>query len=153
MRKLLSVLLVSSAVLVTGHAMAQDTGAQNDDPVASAPDRERGGRRDPVDLEKFSRLESLKAADKDGDGSLSREELEALALERIVKRMADRMERRLDIDGDGTVTIAEIEKQRGKEFAALDRNEDGVLDRSELRAGKRHGGPDGGRHGGHGPRR
>ncbi|MBV2143868.1 calcium-binding protein [Falsochrobactrum sp. TDYN1] len=93
------------------------------------------GKRGPVDLEKFSRMEQIKAADTDGDGSLSREEIEALALKRIVSRAADRMERRLDINGDGKVTLEEIEKQRQKEFAALDRNEDGKLDRREMRAG------------------
>jgi len=65
--------------------------------------------------------------------------------------MADRMERRLDVNGDGKVTIDEIEKQKQKEFAALDRNNDGKLEGKELRAahkgshgahGSRHGGQD-----------
>jgi Ca2+-binding EF-hand superfamily protein len=96
------------------------------------------GKRGPVDLEKFSRMDDLRAADTDGDGVLSRAEIEALALKRIVSRAADRMERRLDINGDGKVTLAEVENQRKKEFAALDRNEDGKIDRSEMRAAKMH---------------
>ncbi len=75
----------------------------------------------------------------------SRDEIEALALKRMVSRAADRMERRLDVKGDGKITLEAIEKQRQKEFAALDRNEDGKLDRHELRAGKKfhHHGPKG----------
>jgi Ca2+-binding EF-hand superfamily protein len=126
--------------VASGLAYAQDNGANtgNDAPAVTGPENPAGRQRDrqPVDLEKFSRLDALKSADKDNDGTLSREELEAYALDRLVQRMANRMERRLDVNGDGVVTVDEIEKQRGKEFAALDRNDDGVLDRSELRAGK-----------------
>ncbi|MNE92623.1 EF hand [compost metagenome] len=96
-------------------------------------------------------MDELKAADTNGDGVLSRDEIEALALKRMVSRAADRMERRLDVKGDGKITLEAIEKQRQKEFAALDRNEDGKLDRHELRAGKKfHHGPKGPHHGGKG---
>ena len=146
MRKLIIALSATTIVLSAGYSFAQsdddaseettiemeaDTG---DDAEAAAP--EARAKRGPVDLERFSRLDNLKAADKDGDGTLSREELEAHALARIVERRANRMERRLDITGDGAVTIEEIEKHRAKQFAALDRNEDGQLDRKEMRMGK-----------------
>ncbi|GFP62721.1 hypothetical protein BCBD1442_20790 [Brucella ceti] len=40
------------------------------------------------------------------------------------------------MNGDGKVTLDEIQNQRKKEFAALDRNDDGKLDRHEMRAAK-----------------
>lgn len=146
---ILSTILVGS-ILSAGYSLAQDTEEDDiDEPAIEATeDMEQNRRfgREPIDLAQFSRLDDLKAADENGDGTLTREEIEAYVLQQIVQRRADRMERRLDINGDGTITIEEIEKQKEKEFAALDRNEDGKLDRSEMRAGfGKHG-----RHGGHG---
>lgn len=131
---------VIATSLLAVPALAQENSSANTDKPAAettvAPNKDMKGKRGPVDLEKFSRMDDLKAADTDGDGVLSRAEIEALALKRIVSRAADRMERRLDVNGDGKVTLAEVENQRKKEFAALDRNEDGKIDRSEMRAAK-----------------
>lgn len=131
---------VIATSLLAVPALAQDnSGANTDKPAAEttvAPHKNMKGQHGPVDLEKFSRMDDLKAADTNGDGVLSRDEIEALALKRVVSRAADRMERRLDVNGDGKVTLAEVENQRKKEFAALDRNEDGKVDRSEMRAAK-----------------
>ncbi|MFB8341460.1 EF-hand domain-containing protein [Brucella cytisi] len=135
-------LAVIATSLLAVPALAQENSSANTDKPAAettvAPNKDMKGKRGPVDLEKFSRMDDLKAADTDGDGVLSRAEIEALALKRIVSRAADRMERRLDVNGDGKVTLAEVENQRKKEFAALDRNEDGKIDRSEMRAAKMH---------------
>ena len=153
MRKLIIVLSATTIALSAGYSFAQGDGDTVEDEAIVENDAEAGApnerfKRGPVDLERFSRLDNLKAADKDGDGTLSREELEAHALARIIERRANRMERRLDVNGDGTVTIEEIEKHRAKQFAALDRNDDGQLDRKEMRAGKqfRDHGPRKGRH-------
>ncbi|WP_433760269.1 EF-hand domain-containing protein [Brucella anthropi] len=133
---------VIATSLLAVPALAQENSSANTDKPAAettvSPNKDMKGKRGPVDLEKFSRMDDLKAADTDGDGVLSRAEIEALALKRIVSRAADRMERRLDVNGDGKVTLAEVENQRKKEFAALDRNEDGKIDRSEMRAAKMH---------------
>ncbi|KAB2676736.1 calcium-binding protein [Brucella tritici] len=133
---------VIATSLLAVPALAQENNSANTDKPAAetavASNKDMKRKRGPVDLEKFSRMDDLKAADTDGDGVLSRAEIEALALKRIVSRAADRMERRLDINGDGKVTLAEVENQRKKEFAALDRNEDGKIDRSEMRAAKMH---------------
>ena len=82
-------------------------------------------------------MDRLKEADKNGDGTLSQDEIEAMAMKRVVERQAQRMTKRLDVDGDGIVTIAEVEKQKGKRFALMDRNDDGKLEKSEMRHGKR----------------
>ncbi|WP_343314662.1 calcium-binding protein [Brucella sp. BE17] len=128
--------------LLSASAMAQDNSAAKSEgqeaPAATVQDKDLKGKRGPIDLEKFSRMDELKAADTDGDGVLSRAEIEALVQKRIVQRAADRLERRLDINGDGKVTLAEVENQRKKEFAALDRNEDGKIDRTEMRAAHKY---------------
>ena len=89
--------------------------------------------------ERGSRMEAhFKAADKDNDGSLTREE--AKAMPRVAKNFDA-----IDADKSGTVTLAEIHtsmKDRAKEmhergmesFKAADRNGDGMLDREEAKA-------------------
>ncbi|MFI3904684.1 MULTISPECIES: EF-hand domain-containing protein [Ochrobactrum] len=149
--KTLYIAVIASALLSTS-AFAQEKATEATDTSAMDTSITQNdgpkGKREPIDFEKFSRMDELKAADTNGDGVLSRDEIEALALKRMVSRAADRMERRLDVNGDGKITLEAVEKQRQKEFAALDRNEDGKLDRKELRAAKKfnHHGPKGPHH-------
>ncbi|MCT7375167.1 EF-hand domain-containing protein [Chelativorans salis] len=79
------------------------------------------------------RLKALQAADTDGDGALSQEELVTYVTKREFERRAERMTRMLDIDGDGTVTLAEFENHQGERFALLDRDDNGELSEDELR--------------------
>lgn len=153
--KTLYIAVIASTLLSTA-AFAQTSTSESTDKSATDTSITQNdgmkGNRGPIDLEKFSRMDELKAADTNGDGILSRDEIEALALKRMVSRAADRLERRLDVKGDGKITLDAIEKQRQKEFAALDRNDDGKLDRHELRGAKKfhHHGPKGPHHGGKG---
>ncbi|MGU3398150.1 EF-hand domain-containing protein [Brucellaceae bacterium D45D] len=137
-----AILAIVASSLLSAPVLAQENSnaaaGKSATEAATTQDKDVKGKRGPIDLEKFSRMDDLKAADTDGDGVLSRAEIEALVQKRIVQRAADRMERRLDINGDGKVTLAEVENQRKKEFAALDRNEDGKVDRKELRAAHKH---------------
>lgn len=140
--KTLILAIVASSVLVSP-VLAQDTNKASSD---KAPvENSAKPARQPIDLAKFTRMEELKAADTNGDGILSREEIEAHALKMMVKRSADRMERRLDVNKDGKISLEAIEKARTAKFAELDKNKDGILDRSELKSrehsgkGKFHG--------------
>ncbi|EKF44062.1 EF-hand domain-containing protein [Nitratireductor indicus] len=92
-----------------------------------------------ISLEEFSsmRLEQLKAADKDGDGVLSEAELQDHVQQRELERKARHAARRLDVDGDGKVTIAEIEGLQKKRFALMDANNDGKIEQDEMRRGFR----------------
>ncbi len=138
MRKLIIVLAATTIAASAGYAFAQASSNASGETAVETRDDQRGGRfnKEPVDLETFSRMDDLKAADEDSDGLLSRAEIEAHALAQLVKRAADRIERRLDINRDGKVELSEIERQKEKRFALLDANEDGKLDRREMRAGK-----------------
>ena len=90
-----------------------------------------------VDLAEFTNMDRLKKADANGDGILSQDEITAMIEKAILERKVERATRRLDIDGDGTVTLAEIEKQKAKRFALMDRNDDGKIEKAELRPWKR----------------
>ena len=158
-----------------------DAAATPDKPQAGMPGRDgmerpgrRGGPMGWLDTDKDGaiakdefqgrRLARLAAADTDGDGTLSQPELEAMVLKQIAERRARQLTKRLDINGDGKVTLAEIESMRDKRFAVMDRNDDGKIDARELAEvhrgmGPKHGMQRGGRdgmqgkhHGRHGER-
>lgn len=144
-------------VFAVGGALAQtETPAKDPTPAAiDAPVKAEHSKRakidtnedGTIDLAEFTNMDRLKQADTNGDGTLSKDEIEAMAMKQLVEQRARRITNRLDVNGDGVVTIAEVEKQKAKRFALLDRNDDGKLDKSELRHGwKHHKGRD---HGGH----
>ncbi len=87
---------------------------------------------------------AFKAADRDGDGTLDKEE--AKAMPRVAKNFD-----RLDADKDGTVdmkeiaagmkgaakqTIGRMHDKAGARFAAADKDGDGTLDKEEAKAMK-----------------
>lgn len=139
MKSLSVTIVLATSIIFVSPALAQDNNAAEagDAKIELSDHAKKHTDNEPVDLAKFSRMNELKAADSNGDGALSHEELEALATKRMASRAADRMQRRLDSNGDGKVTLEEVEKQRTKEFAALDRNDDGKLSPKEMRAAKR----------------
>ena len=88
-----------------------------------------------ISLEEFSSvgLGKMIAADKDGDGILSTDEISAEMEAERQRRRERAMMRRLDVNGDGSVTVAELKDRMTKQFAVLDRNSDGTLSADELR--------------------
>ena len=61
----------------------------------------------------------------------------ASEIERMrAERMARRIVERFDADGDGMLTVAEIESRQKKMFALLDRNDDGKIVKEEMPRGK-----------------
>lgn len=69
----------------------------------------------------------IKAVDTNGDGMLQKEELEAHVMEQVqamVEKKSEAMFNRLDSDGDGAVSDAELQEKMGKS-----RNEDRMFDR------------------------
>src|SRR3546814_4022522 len=66
------------------------------------------------------------------DQSLTLGEYEQLWLDAMRERMVDRFQD-LDADGDAKVTAEEFQRPFAKVVRHMDRNEDGVVDRSEAR--------------------
>jgi len=143
-------LAAAALTSVTAIAMAQTTPAT---PAPAAPEANESAPRHgmrmghrmarldtnndgAVSQDEFASATRMKEADANGDGEITQDELVALLQKRDYERRAQHMTRRLDIDGDGKVTVAEIELQRGKMFALMDRNNDGKLEGRELRRGQ-----------------
>jgi len=143
---LVSAVALSVAAGAVGFAQAQQAG-NNDAPAAAQQQNERrpsgffsrldANNDGSIAKDEFggNRLDQLQAADENTDGTLSQEELASYLMKREFERGAARMANRLDINGDGNVTIAELESQQAKRFALLDRNDDGQLSQDELRRG------------------
>ncbi len=81
------------------------------------------------------RDDRFSAFDGDRSQSLSLAEFEGLWLDFMRERMVDGFQR-LDADGDGQVTLAEVNRPLGQMVRRMDRNEDGVIDRSDFKRGK-----------------
>jgi hypothetical protein len=109
--------------------------------------------KDQMKAERMARREAHQAEvlaenDTDKDGTLSEAERAAMRTKRV-----DAMFGRLDADGDGKVTAAELEATGGRrggvrDFAEADTDGDGALTKAELEAVRgnrrvRRGGPDG----------
>jgi Ca2+-binding EF-hand superfamily protein len=104
---------------------------------------ERGGHFERLDadnsgdvsFEEFSTRfeERLSDADANTDGTITVEELADHIVRQRAERQAERMIRRFDVDGDGSLKLEEIESRQKKHFALIDRNDDGVLSQEELR--------------------
>jgi len=89
-------------------------------------DKNRDGK---VDAAEFGNERRFKAMDRDGDGVLTKEEIEqALDKEDRERRMTPL--ERFDLDRDGKVTREEF-KGPSKLFDRMDRNQDGVIDEKD----------------------
>ena len=74
-----------------------------------------------------AQAEMLARFDANGDGTLSLDEFSALHAEFTRSRMVDRFQR-LDDDGDGQVTAAEMERPLDRMARRMDRDDDGDID-------------------------
>lgn len=94
------------------------------------------------------------AADTDGDGFLSADELTASSQKRNSERAAKRLERLMehrDANNDGKLSAEEMapsQDRAAKRFERADKNDDGTLSAEEFEAASKHGGKRG-KKGGH----
>ena len=106
----------------------------------AAVDANKDGKITPDEIAAFRAAEA-KAADTDGDGLMSAEELAVLhtkALQTRAAEMATRMIERQDSDGDGKLSGAEmtVRPMGERMFERLDTDKDGALSEAELAAAK-----------------
>jgi Ca2+-binding EF-hand superfamily protein len=129
---LLGALAALALTSAAGAALAQDGAREM--PRFEALDTDGDGRITREELE--ARADARFAeADADGDGKLTPAELEAAAEKRRAERIA-RMVERLDADGDGALDRGELTERRGagRIFERLDADSDGALTREEFAA-------------------
>lgn len=97
---------------------------------------EMQARRSDITIEQFN------AMDKDHNGQLSRDEMRAVARERMQAR-ADERFKKLDTNGDGGLSQQELsaarEQAASERFKKLDINGDGKLTEDEMQAGRAFG--------------
>jgi Ca2+-binding EF-hand superfamily protein len=74
----------------------------------------------------------VKAADKDGDGKATLEEISATFKADDAAVRAGQFMKRFDTDADGAVTSAEVDTWRKVRFARLDADSDGKLTKEEM---------------------
>ncbi len=87
-----------------------------------------------VSMEEFMLLHDLrfKNADANNDGALDDSEVDAIIAARAAG-MKSRMLERLDGDGNGQISAEEFANPFQERFSRLDRNDDGSIERSEMR--------------------
>ncbi|WP_138936219.1 EF-hand domain-containing protein [Roseovarius arcticus] len=84
------------------------------------------------------RAATVANADASGDGDISLDEFETIYVELTRDRMVDAFQK-LDEDGDGVVTQAEMDAKFGNVVDRMDRNDDGKLDRADRKGHGRKG--------------
>ena len=135
--------IISVGIATTGSAFADDKKRKGKGKRGVNIERIDTDKSGTISLEEFASVGMGKmiAADKDGDGILSTDEVSAAMEAERKRRREEAMMKRLDVNGDGSITVAELQDRMNKQFALLDRNSDGSLSEEEIRKmrGKRKG--------------
>jgi Ca2+-binding EF-hand superfamily protein len=135
--------IIGVGLSATGSAFADDKKRKGKGKRGINIERIDTDKSGAVSLEEFASvgLGKMIAADKDGDGILSTDEISAEMEAERKRRREEAMMKRLDVNGDGSITVVELQDRMNKQFAVLDRNSDGSLSTEELRKmrGKRKG--------------
>ena len=135
--------IIGVGIATTGSAFADDKKRKGKGKRGVNIERIDTDKSGSISLEEFASvgLGKMIAADKDGDGILSTDEVSAAMEAERKRRREEAMMKRLDVNGDGSITVAELQDRMSKQFALLDRNSDGSLSEEEIRKmrGKRKG--------------
>lgn len=141
--KLAGSALILAAALMGAAAYAQDAMPQKPHGGFdfAALDADKDGKVTKAEVEAF-RAAKVKAMDANADGKISADELAApriaAATDRIKARSAE-MVTKLDSDGDGMLTAAEMAVRPGPEmlFERIDANGDGAVTQEEVDAAQK----------------
>lgn len=127
--------IIGVGIATTGSAFADDKKRKGKGKRGVNIERIDTDKSGTISLEEFASVGMGKmiAADKDGDGILSTDEVSAAMEAERKRRREEAMMKRLDVNGDGSITVAELQDRMNKQFALLDRNSDGSLSKEEIR--------------------
>lgn len=104
-------------------------------------DADKDGKVTFAEMEAHRKAE-FTAADSNGDGTLSADELSARALARFQERQTERTQAMLDrMDNDGNGSLSEEELGQSpveRRFARIDTDNDGAISKEEAEAGMQH---------------
>jgi Ca2+-binding EF-hand superfamily protein len=123
-------LVPAAAVLVTA-AVAGDAAAQRSERVFEVLDADDDGFVDRAELRQ-ARGQRFGRMDRDGDGVVSAEEIEALRAR--ARRLIEARLNAADADDDGAITRAEFDALEYRLIAKGDRDGDGRVSADEFRA-------------------
>ena len=98
-------------------------------------DADKDGKITQAEIDAF-RDAKVSGADTSGDGALSIEEFDTIYREMTRSRMVDAFQR-LDDDGDGQISKAEMDTRFGNVVKFMDRNGDGALSMEDRGRGRR----------------
>lgn len=151
----IAAIAVAATAVTAGVALADGHGKGKHGARHSFEDLDLDGNGEVTMEEMIQHREArFKAADTDGDGFLSKEELTAKA-QKKAEGKADKMMKRFDANNDGKLALDEMPKPRKSEkmFEKLDADGSGGVSKAEFEAArekmkKKHGGQ--GKQGGQG---
>ncbi|OED47049.1 calcium-binding protein [Rhodobacteraceae bacterium (ex Bugula neritina AB1)] len=137
----IAALVAAASVAAGGMAMAKGKGHHGPKMSFEEIDADGNGEITKAEIQAMKKARFSKA-DADGDGKVTLEEMQARAQERANKRAA-RMLERFDTDGDGALSAEELPQPRraGRMFDRLDADDSGGISKEEFEeARKRRGG-------------
>jgi Ca2+-binding EF-hand superfamily protein len=128
---------IATFAVLNGQALAQSKFAGPNDaagfrlPPLELADIDKSGD---VTFDEFKKAAGDRFANSDAnkDGKVTFEEMAAVIEKIRTEQIAKRMINRFDVDGDGAVTLAEMETNQQEIYARLDRNNDGKLVKEEM---------------------
>ncbi|GFE65416.1 EF-hand domain-containing protein [Litoreibacter roseus] len=129
-----AVLFLTAFAMATP-AVVQAQGAAGKRASFEAMDADGNGELTRLELQ-AAQTRRITAADANGDDVLTRDEVLA-HMQQSQSDRADRLFERRDADNDGRLTLAELEPDQNRSdrmFGRIDTNDDGVLSRAEFEA-------------------
>jgi Ca2+-binding EF-hand superfamily protein len=133
----LAFLALSGAVAATAYAREgggrHHGGGERAGGMMPSLDQADADNNGEITLDEFTKVatERFTSADTDKNGQLTVAEVSAEIQKMRTERMATRLIKRLDGNGDGVLTAEEAQSAQKKMFALLDKNDDGKIVQAE----------------------
>ena len=129
-------MLICASAIALSAGMGAARGSEGDRPGFNDIDLNGDGE---ISRDEFQAIGAARfqAIDTNGNGQLDRTELEAAASKRAERR-AERMLQRLDTNGDGTLSLEEMQARRdpGRVMSRMDTDGNGSISQAEFDAGR-----------------